>query len=248
MPGQQWTNAELNKARKLKHEENKTLEEIAVILGKTYHSVRIKLGRVERQATTFTENRKKNTAEVNAEVPRIMSDKDLLKFLQVDESLWNVVKVIYGKSEGYRKDRKVQWEVIDGKVTRGQVDDSGELLIKPLFSVKIFLEKKVSEIAVRGEVETLKAELLKYSPKYKKIHYRKIKDGYLYEIAMPDLQLGRLVQEDEAGQASTVDDYIQRTEQAIYELLSISYPIEQILFPIGNDFFNSNTANVAPAK
>jgi len=82
MPGQQWTNAELNKARKLKNEENKTLEEIAVILGKSYHSVRIKLGRVERQKAKFTENRKNNTAEVNAEVPRSVN-KDIFWKLPV---------------------------------------------------------------------------------------------------------------------------------------------------------------------
>lgn len=190
----------------------------------------------------FKENRKNNTAELTAEVPRIMSDQQLLNFLGVDKSQWTITKVIYGKSEGYRKDRSVEWDVDEGKVTRGRVRDSGKLLIKPLFSVKLYLEKKVQEIAVRNEVAILKSELLNYSPKYKRIKYRKHKAGYLYEIAMPDLQLGRLVQEDEAGKASTPDEYIERTEHAIYELLNIPFDVERLLFPIGNDFFNSNTA------
>ena len=176
-----------------------------------------------------------------------MSDKDLLKFLQVDPQEWRIAKVVYGKSEGYRKDRQVEWDVDNGKVTHGRVRDSGELLIKPLFSVKVYLEKKVEEIAARSEVELIKKEATAYAPKYKLIKRPKQKDAYLYEIAMPDLQLGRLVQAEEAGAASTPDLYIRKAEQAIQELLTVPYPIEKILFPIGNDFFNSNTAEMMTA-
>jgi hypothetical protein len=176
-----------------------------------------------------------------------MSDKDLLKFLGVDQSEWRITKVIYGKSEGYRKDRSVTWDVEDGKVIHGRVRDSGQLLIKPLFSVKVWLEKKVKEIAARNEVELIKKEAIAYAPKYRAIKYPKQKDAYLYEIAMPDLQLGRLVQAEEAGTASSPDLYVKKAEQAISELLAIPYPIERILFPIGNDFFNSNTAEMTTA-
>jgi hypothetical protein len=185
-----------------------------------------------------------NTAEVSATVPRIMSDKDLLKFLDVDMSEWRITKVVYGKSEVSRKDRRVEWEVRDGKVIHGSVDDSGQLLIKPLFSVKAWLEKKVEEIAARNEVELIKKEATAYAPKYKLIKRPKQKDAYLYEIAMPDLQLGRLVQAEEAGAKSSPDLYVKKAEQAIQELLEVPYPIEKILFPIGNDFFNSNTAEM----
>jgi uncharacterized Zn finger protein (UPF0148 family) len=196
----------------------------------------------EKIREAFTENRKNNTAEVSAEIPRIMSDDELLKFLKVDRSQWTITKVVYGKSEGYRKDRQVEWDVRDGKVTYGRVRDTGKLLIKPLFSVKVYLEKKVNEIAARNETEWIKKEATAYAPKYKLIKRPKQKDAYLYEILMPDLQLGRLVLEEEAGAASSPDLYIKKAEKAIGELLAIPYPIERILFPIGNDFFNSNTA------
>lgn len=200
-----------------------------------------------KQSQKWTEDRRSNTAEVSATVPRIMSDKDLLKFLEVDEGEWRVTKVVYGKSEGYRKDRSVSWDVVDGKVIEGHVRDSGELLIKPLFSVKVWLEKKVQEIEARNEIELIKKEAIAYAPKYKLIKYPKQKDAYLYEIAMPDLQLGRLVQVDEVGTESTPDLYIAKAEKAIKELLAIPYLIERILFPIGNDFFNSNTAEMTTA-
>lgn len=202
---------------------------------------------VPRQGDDFEDQRMSDTAEVSAKVPRIMSDKDLLKFLQVDMTQWRITKVVYGKSEGYRKDRSVEWDVTDGKVTHGKVRDSGKLLIKPLFSVKVWLEKKVQEIKARNEVELIKREATAYAPKYKLIKHAKQKDGYLYEIAMPDLQLGRLVQVDEAGRASSPDLYVAKAEKAINELLDIPYPVERFLFPIGNDFFNSNTAEMTTA-
>ena len=179
--------------------------------------------------------------EISVKIPRIMSDKDLLKFLKVDIKDWELVKVVYGKSEGYRKDRQVDWEVKGGKVTRGRVKDSGKLLIAPLFSVKVYLRKKVEVIAVRNEVKTLMAEMKQYTPKYTTIKHPK-RPGHLYELAMPDLQLGRLVMAEEAGLDSSPELYLARAEKAMNELLSVNYPIQRIVFPIGNDFFNSNTA------
>lgn len=198
---------------------------------------------------TYKENRTNNTAEVSATVPRIMSDKDLLKFLQVDMSEWRITKVVYGKSEGYRKDRSVEWEVRDGKVVHGSVNDSGQLLIKPLFSVKVWLERKVQEIAARNEVELIKKEATAYAPKYKLIKRPKVKDGLLYEIMMPDLHLGRLTDSDEVGIESSPDLYVKKAEKAVTGLLGkvSNYPIERILFPIGNDFFNVNNSGNATA-
>jgi len=242
MSGKAWKDVELEKALTMR-EEGKSDEEIAKWLGRSEVAVRQKLADAMKQNGTFTEHRLDDLAEVSATVPRIMSDKDLLKFLQVDENEWRVTKVVYGKSEGYRKDRQVKWDVTDGKVTRGRVRDSGELLIKPLFSVKVFLERKVHEKKARNEIEELKKLAAGYAPRYKKIRYAKHKDPYMYEIAMPDLQLGRLVWTDEANHDSTPDLYIRNTKQAIMELLQIRYPLDQILFPIGNDFFNSNTAD-----
>lgn len=182
------------------------------------------------------------TKEISIKIPRIMSDMDLLKFLKVDTREWEIVKVVYGKSEGYRKDRQVSWDVKQGKVTSGKVRDSGKLLIEPLFSVKVYMRRKVEEIKVRNDLTTLLSEVKLYSPKYKKIKHPRQTTGFLYELAMPDLQLGRLVMAEEAGLASCPESYLLRTERAIQQLLSVPYQINRILFPIGNDFFNSNTS------
>jgi hypothetical protein len=186
-------------------------------------------------------NYQSHTTEISAQVPRIMSDKDLLKYLKIDSRSWKIEKVVYGKSEGYRKDRQVSWDVKNGKVVHGRVRDSGKLLVAPLFSVKVYLTKKVEEIKARNEMLTLMAEMKSYSPKYKTIKYKK-NAGYFYELAMPDLQLGRLVMREEAGMDSSPEEYLLRAKKAMTELLSVNYPIQKIVFPIGNDFFNSNTS------
>ena len=170
-----------------------------------------------------------NTIVISASIPRIMSEKDLLAFLKVDTKTWGIEKILYGKSEGYRKDRKVHWDVKNGKVIKGMVRDSGKLLVVPLFSVKVYLRKKTQEIRTRNEIFYLKKEALSYAPKYKPIKYKKQK-GFLYEIAMPDLQLGRLVMAEEAGMDSNPSIYLEKAEIAIRELLSVQYPIERILF------------------
>jgi hypothetical protein len=187
-------------------------------------------------------SKEKVTTQVSAKIPRIMSYKDLLSFLKLDSREWEILKVEYGKSEGYRKDRQVKWEVKDGKVKNGYVNDSGKLLIEPLFSVKVTLRRKIEEIIARNEVAELKREAKNYAPKYKPIKYKRLKNGLLYELAMPDLQLGRLVMAEEAGLDSNPEMYVKRADAAVRKLLEVDYPISRILFPIGNDFFNSNSS------
>lgn len=239
-----WTPEELERLRELKREGLSDYQ-IAARLKRSFASVNIKLARMKKMGELdedFTETRTDNSAEVSARVPRIMSDRDLLKFLKVDQKQWRITKVVYGKSEGYRKDRKVKWKVVNGKVIHGDVDDSGKLLIKPLFSVKVWMEKKTQEIAARDEVEMIKKEALAYVPRYKLIRYPKKRDGLLYEVMMPDLHLGRLVDAEEAGYESSPDLFVKKAECAIQKLLCKPFPVERFLFPIGNDFFNVNNS------
>ena len=191
----------------------------------------------------YSEDRIHGTANIRTSLPRIMSDEDLARHLNIDLDEWRIDKVVYGKSEGYRKDRQVDWIVRDGEVVSGEVHDSGKLLIEPLFSVKIFLSRKTSEKAARLIVADLVADAKKFAPKYPKIKYGKTTD-HLYEIAMPDLQLGRLVAAEEAGEDNDPEKCIKDAEVAINELAARAVPgeVSRVLFPIGNDFFDSNTA------
>jgi hypothetical protein len=197
----------------------------------------------------YSEDYQRGTAHIVTSLPRIMSEKDLLQFLKIDENIWQIDKVVYGKSEGYRKDRKVSWHVRKGQVTHGDVEDSGKLLIEPMFSVKVYLSRKTAEIDATAVLRTLIEDARKYSPKYQTIKYNKLSDGHLLEIGMPDLQLGRLVDEEEAGLSSSPVQYVGRATQSITKLLDYAHelPISRIVFPVGNDFFNSNTAAMTTA-
>lgn len=186
--------------------------------------------------------RKGDSIQVDAQIPRLMSDDDLLRFLKVDRRVWRIDKVIYGKSEAYRKDRQVHWDVKDGEVVNGRVRDTGKLIIKPLFSVKVFLSKKVTEIQSRANLDAFIKEAKKFSPKYPKIRYPAAKNGMLYEVEMPDLHLGQLTWREESGKDADLKITVANAEAAIDGLLGCvrGMPITRILMPIGHDFFNVN--------
>ena len=240
-----WTDPELAIAQKMRN-EGYDFDEIGDELGRTRDAVRIKLGRsntVGRRA--FTENRSGNSAEISATVPRIMGDDDLLKYLGVNGDDWKITRVIYGEREVYRKDRSVKWDVKDGVVTSGKVRDSGKILVEPLISVKVFIEKRIHEIAARSDVNEFIEKAKKHAPKYKKIKYKKIKEPVLYEVEMPDLQLGRVVMESEAGYELNPDVAVKAARKSMEILLGYAsfFPVGQIVFPIGHDFFDSNNAD-----
>jgi hypothetical protein len=181
-------------------------------------------------------------AIVVARVPKILSDAELLAHIHADPKIWKIDKVEYGESEGYRKDRQVKWDVKNGVVTQGRVRDSGKLLIVQLISVKIYLSKRVAEIADRENLDFFIKQAKKFSPKYPKIKYPALKAGMLYEVEMPDLHLGQLTWREESGKDSDLKLTVAAANKAADELLGMvqHFPIERILIPIGHDFFNVN--------
>jgi len=69
-----------------------------------------------------------------------------------------------------------------------------------LFQVKAWLKKKVEEIKIRNIIEDFKEDAKKFSPKYPKINYNKIKEKFLLEPDMPDLHFGKLTWNEESGE------------------------------------------------
>ena len=100
-------------------------------------------------------------------------------------------------------------------------------------------------VAKKGEgdlrslmVSEIKEELAKSPIKYPK--YKSPKSGYMLEIEMPDLHLGRLTWGEESGLDSNIERQVEIAHTVVGELLSVSekFSIEQILFPIGHDYYN----------
>lgn len=193
----------------------------------------------------YSEDKSNGTAHIITSIPRIMSDEDLLTYLKIDQTKWNLDRVVYGKSEGYRKDRRVRWVVKNGKVIDGEVDDSGKLLIEPMFSVKVFLSRKTQEIRDALVLQDLITDAKKFSPKATRTFTPTGVRGLLLEIAMPDVHFGKLTWREETGEDYDIHitaDLVHRTFDQLLNY-STSQPVERILFPVGNDFFNVDNNN-----
>jgi len=174
---------------------------------------------------------------------RIMSQDELMEAYKIDPDKWRVEKFIIRTSEGYRKDRSVYWHVENGQVISGDVEDSGKMLVVPLYHMELRLIRKDEEIKARGAIDLIIQDAKKFAPKYPKIKYIQHRDGMLYEIAMPDIHFGRLTWREESGNDFDIKIAEDAVRTTLSELLRYSnnFVIDKILLPIGNDFFNVNS-------
>lgn len=199
---------------------------------------------VERHQTAFEENIRTGTGVVSSRVTRHLTEDEIAQKFQIDTAVWSIDRIVYAEHEGYRKDRSVEWKVEDGMVRSGEVHDSGRLRIEPLIGIKVYLSRRSAHIQDSKRLADFVTDAKKFSPKYPKIKYPKIKDPVMYEIEMPDLQLGRMVMESEAGAELTPDIAVQAARTSLTTLLGYAklFPVERIIFPVGHDFFDANSS------
>ena len=157
--------------------------------------------------------------QISAFVPGVLGDTELMKELNIDPVRWRITKVQYDRKDTYK----------------------GEA-INPMVNVRVWLEPKVAEIAIRDLFAGLLEDAKAFSPKYPKITYPKSDEGVLYEIAMPDIHLGLLAWAEESGTDSDLKLTEVMVNQVTDQLLANvkGMPVSRILFPVGNDYFNVN--------
>lgn len=178
---------------------------------------------------------------------RVTSIEEVEALCTFDKNVWKIDRWQQeaGTSEGYRKDRKVEWEVSNGVVTHGKVEDSGKMLVVPLhsFKIRVWLSRKTDEIRSNMLLNEFSTKAVKFSPNYPKISYKKVKNPHLFELGLPDLQLGRLVMAEEAGKDIDVDSQIALADSVVDRLIGYAktFEVSKCLFPIGNDFFDTNS-------
>jgi len=170
------------------------------------------------QARTFTEDIKKGTAELTAEVKReIHNLEELIEYTKIDISVWNIDKYV----QNY-------W---------GNEDH-------PHWQVKAFLSKKKVDNSFILQKELLLKEIREQKPaKAWNIRHGK-KKGLLYELSIPDIHIGKLAWNPESGNDYDIDIAISRYKDAIKELLS-RVNLEQIgriHLPLGNDGLHVDNA------
>lgn len=171
---------------------------------------------------------------------RVLSEADLVEKFNVDLNEWEIVGYKIKTSEGYRKDRSVEWHVTDGKVLSGDVSDSGKMLVVPLYHIEVRLIKKKAVYDAKLAIDALKEDAKAYAPAYSKISYPEIPEGCLYEIDMQDIHFGRLTWEEESGDSYDVNLAKKAIESTLTKLLGYvtNHAVSRILIPMGNDFFN----------
>jgi hypothetical protein len=174
---------------------------------------------------------------------RMLTKEEVIKQFKVDTDIWEVEKFTVKTSEGYRKDRSVEWHVREGVVLQGDVSDSGKMLVVPLYHIEVKLKRKIEEIRVRSAIEDMIEDAKNHAPKYQKIIYPKINGNMLYEIDMPDIHFGRLTWGEESGEDYDIKIAKEAVNKVLNKLLTYTkmFPIKKILIPLGNDFFNVNS-------
>lgn len=169
--------------------------------------------------------------ELTTNSPNIKTIEDLLEYAEVDTTEWKV--------KSYEIN---SWEVTMGKKSTS----SGDPETYTNFQVKAKLEKRNSEIAIKNLLDDFKKEIKNHSFKYSPIKRKQYKDGVMIEISLYDIHYGLLAWGDE-----TLDkDYdikiarklIKDSTDYLLSTASSQFNVEQIVFPIGNDFFNVNSA------
>lgn len=108
------------------------------------------------------------------------------------------------------------------------------------FSINVKGEK-VSLIDLKDQ---LIKEMNKHSPKYPILKYPKIKDGHLLVIDPADIHVGKLCKAFETGDEYNHKIAIERVKSGVVGILSKAkgFPIDQILFIIGNDILHTDNA------
>lgn len=122
-------------------------------------------------------------------------------------------------------------------------------IITTLYQVKAFL-KPHQQGLVDTLLEAIREEMRDGIPPYKpapKSMKRPIqKDNRMLEIAVPDMHFGKMALGEETGQPYNIHIAERIYRNSIKRLLeSVNGPIDQILFPIGNDLFNVDNVYLA---
>lgn len=204
-------------------------------------------------------DKKNKTVEVKPPRPQISKPQDQVKF----SSNGNEAEVEMNTRSNYTEDHiktleqllekaKVDmdvWHVKDFLVNKWDVTLKENDVAKTYenFQVKARLERLVEVFRFKQAAEIFKDMIDNYEPPVLVVNHdfdvKTSNENNLLEISIFDLHLGKLAWAGETGENYDTKIARKRFLEAIEMLLNRSggFDIDRILFPIGNDFFNSDT-------
>lgn len=155
---------------------------------------------------------------------RILTAEQLLEIHNISLDEWNVDKQIINK-----------WDV-------GAKGPDGNIVVTPLFQVKVFLSKKQILSDYRNIREEFIQDIQKLSPVVPLAKSKSTPGSNLLQINIFDLHFGKMAWAEETGYNYDTKIASELFINALSELVhrSKGYDIDRILLPVGNDFFNSD--------
>lgn len=189
---------------------------------------------------------KENSAELSTCRKNVRTLEELLAYMRVDLTVWEVERHVINK-----------WEV-GGKPSKNNrlvANTASGFAVEPLYQVKAWLRRKLPTIRETSFEQLLK-RIEKKAPQPRKQTYYLTPTGskrpkYLLEIALFDAHFGLLAWGNETGEDYDLKIAETRYQAAVDDLLTKTRGCqpERIVFPIGNDFFHiNNPQNVTPAS
>ena len=178
---------------------------------------------------SWTESRDGATLE-SGKSATIRTLDDLLAACEVDLSRWTVDRFVVNK-----------WD----SVMRGPDD---EPVTTELFQVKAWLAPIKGAAAAAELVAGLIAEMREHSPRYEPVDYSRLRaagaDGEpcLLEVCVMDLHAGAYVWGEECGSDYDGDIAADLARSAVAQLVERAkgFPIERIIYPLGNDLAHAD--------
>lgn len=239
----EWTPERQAELDRLLAELGPKYAEIARRMGSTKDAIR---GRARRfaGAPVVAEAPAERTVESEPSA-RVKTLDEVLAEAEVDLTQWEVERWVVNKWEVGAKD---EWKNL--QFTGGAIDGTliaKGLKVEPLWQVKVWLKPKPG-----ASLEKLKADLLADIAADTALRVRlrhrlpetPRDDGYLLELDVFDLHLGKFAWAEETGHNydSGIAESVARA--AVDDLLrqARAYPVESVILPLGNDFFHFDTA------
>jgi len=164
---------------------------------------------------------------------RIKTKEEIIKEFKIDTNVWKLDSFEVKTSEGYRKDRKVEWEVEDGAVTHGSVKDTGKMLVVPLYHVRAKFTQKVLEDITIEEMQKMFLVKEFASPMVKRKEY--LPSNETLEIDITDTHFGSDANyAPEERFLRAIDEIVERIGKRIFKKIYVA---------ILSDIFHYDTIN-----
>ena len=172
------------------------------------------------------------TRDLNYLGPKVRTMEELLVYAEVDRTVWEVERYAINK-----------WDV-------GAKDpQSGSVLATPLYQIKVWLRRRVAEQRLQSVMSGLLDAFKVAAPPARVIARPPAGDG-LFEIAIPDLHFGKFCWAAEVHEPYDMEIAARTFRTALDDLLSKGAALKPacILFPVGNDFFNTDNLEGTTTK